>query len=125
MLEDNKTLDIKVKAEHGLMPDKQLIVVDFAKFFFCVCIIAMHTEIHGYLPGRLPRFMLSIFNRGVQYFFVASGFFLGRKLRQSPYDPTTVVKGYCKRLFKPYAVFFACMDFSKNSSTDRKGQGYN
>lgn len=74
--------------------------VDILKFFFCVCIIAMHTVLA--LPGRF-WFEKIVFRLGVPFFFAASGFFLSKSCRSRGAEAS--VKRYCLRLFQLLWVF--------------------
>lgn len=74
--------------------------VDILKFFFCVCIIAMHTPLA--LPGRFWAEKI-VFRLGVPFFFAASGFFLSKSCKSRGVG--TGVKRYCLRLFQLLWVF--------------------
>lgn len=81
--------------------------IDIAKFFFCICIICLHTQIFSFLPS-LPLFLLTkaVFRLAVPFFFVCSGFFLGCKLfRESTDAYWGTVKKYCLRLATPLLIF--------------------
>ena len=81
--------------------------VDLAKFFFAVCIVALHAEAAGVLPGLWSEIIeKGIFRLAVPYFFVASGFFLYQKVSADPAQSAApVIKGYCLRLLRPLIVF--------------------
>lgn len=88
---------------------KQVIpCVDVAKLFFCLCVIGIHTRAVWFLP-EATVFMIEkcIFRLAVPYFFVASGFFIGEKIRKcdNNVDIKSLIKQYCIRLLKPYVVF--------------------
>lgn len=90
MAEQNAENDIKTQYQW----------VDILKFFFCVCIVAMHT------PLALPeRFWVekTIFRLGVPFFFATSGFFLSKSCRNRGVG--SAVKRYCLRLFQLLWVF--------------------
>ena len=59
---------------------RQWYVMDYFKFFFCLCIIGIHAELFkGY--GELHYWIeKGIFRVGVPFFIVASGFLLGKKI---------------------------------------------
>ena len=86
------------KAQNEIKPQYQW--VDIPKFFFCVCIIAMHTPLA--LPGRLWVKKI-IFRLGVPFFFAASGFFLSKSCKSRGVGAG--IKRYCLRLFQLLWVF--------------------
>ena len=79
--------------------------VDLAKFFFCVCILFRHTGAYHEIPCSW-YFQHMLFCLAVPFFFVASGFFLGRKIWNSAPDQLPqIAKGYVNRLLYPYIIF--------------------
>ena len=74
--------------------------VDLLKFLFCICIVSIHAS---FVPGQI--FLRAIFRLGVPFFFVTSGFFLGKKLIADENDVWPTIKKYCLRLLKPFLVF--------------------
>lgn len=79
--------------------------VDIAKFFFCCCIILLHTNVLSILPPDVFFYIKKIILRSaVPFFFVTSGYFLGKKIIKTN-CVTTCVISYCKRLFFPLVVF--------------------
>ena len=81
--------------------------VDVFKFFFAVCIVALHTDALDFLPYNTFYMITNIvFRAAVPYFFVASGFFLGRKLLAAPGEQyARIIRAYCLRLLKPLIFF--------------------
>lgn len=82
--------------------------IDFLKFFFCLCIIAIHSDAFAGV-GPTANFYItqSIFRLAVPFFFVASGFFLGKKISRRPNDIDVCYKRYIKRMFVPLLFFSA------------------
>lgn len=86
---------------------KAYVGVDVFKFFFAVCIVALHTFALESLP-HMVNYMITcvVFRAAVPYFFVASGFFLGNKLLTAPKEHyEQIIGSYCRRLLKPLIVF--------------------
>lgn len=81
--------------------------VDLMKFIFCLCVIGIHTGIAECIPEASYFIDKLIFRLAVPYFFVASGFFLGRKMIgcSGAKEMMMVTKKYVFRLVKPYIVF--------------------
>lgn len=78
-------------------------LVDLGKLFFAVCVVAIHTNafhgnkiIHSY-----------IFALAVPFFFIASGFFLGRKIgmTKDKEEYRECLKGYGRKLLVPYLIW--------------------
>ncbi len=91
---------------------KDFNAIDFLKFVFCFAIIAIHTSLFHGVGNPLSRILeIMLLRIAVPFFFVASGFFLGRKIvmerrsKQPQYWETII--SYVKRLLKPYLVFLA------------------
>ncbi|MDD7771972.1 MAG: acyltransferase [Firmicutes bacterium] len=82
--------------------------IDCAKLFFCLCIIAVHTGLTKNILPTTLTYMLEkgVFRMAVPYFFVVSGFFLGKKLKGCD-NPKRVVKKYVRRLLFPLLCFSA------------------
>ena len=80
-------------------------VVDIAKFFFCICILFLHTG--AYHEVRYEKYVLyDLLRVAVPFFFIASGYFFGCKLWEK--DGNSVKKKllvYEKKLFYPYLFF--------------------
>lgn len=89
---------------------KQYSTIDITRFFFAICIVALHSYAFENLPK--PIFFCihkGIFRLAVPYFFVASGFFFmrgclsdGEEYYKHVY--TRMVK-YCKRVLFPFVIF--------------------
>ena len=83
--------------------------VDCAKFFFCLCIVFLHTGAVQSLKIGAYEWMITqyILRLAVPFFFITSGFFLGNKLRMAHTDAVywETIKNYCLRLLKPLIVF--------------------
>lgn len=86
---------------------KSYAAVDVFKFFFAICIVALHTKALDLFPHTL-NYMITkvVFRVAVPYFFVASGFFLGKKLIDMPKEEYWhILRAYCLRLLKPLIFF--------------------
>lgn len=76
--------------------------LDGFKLFFALCVIAIHTDA---LAGRKSPITFwinqGIFRLAVPFFFVASGFLLGRKIYGQEQELSTAISGYTGRLVLP------------------------
>ena len=81
--------------------------VDLVKFIFAVCVVCIHTQILGLLPELGERIVTSgLLRLAVPYFFVASGYFMYKKvIKVGREQAWSVVGGYCLRLLKPFIFF--------------------
>ena len=78
--------------------------IDVTKFFFCLCIIALHTRLFTLLPEPADYYFRQLVLRSaVPFFFVCSGYFLGKKSQGN--DVNCVVRKYVKRLLLPLLFF--------------------
>lgn len=89
------------------MTKKTYTSVDALKFFFCICVIALHTHIFLAVSEEAEFYISRVlFRLAVPYFFVASGYFLGRKYKSTEKAlHKQVLCSYLKRLLFPYVVF--------------------
>ena len=77
--------------------------LDFFKLFFAFCIVAIHTYITEALPSAVDFGITQlVFRLAVPFFFITSGFLLGKKLQNG--DPKGVIFAYIKRLL-PLLLF--------------------
>lgn len=79
--------------------------IDISKYFFCLCIIALHTHLFSFLP-TFHYYLIekNILRLAVPFFFISSGYFLASKWHK--YDGGFhVIQRYCKRLMLPLIVF--------------------
>ena len=81
--------------------------VDFLKFVFCIAIIAIHTNLfYGLGMPYSYYFDKAILRIAVPFFFVTSGFFLGKSLAKERTSFHSNIKKpiqrYICRLLKPY-----------------------
>lgn len=80
-----------------------------ASFLCALLVVAIHVPAVDHAPSRLVAFVKQIFSNGicriaVPYFFVASGFFLGRSsLKDNWYVPA--IRKRCSSLFAPYIIW--------------------
>ena len=89
-----------------LKPTSTISSIDAAKFLACFLIIILHTKVlEPFLsPEQIFFVDKSILRMAVPFFFVTSGYFLGRKFFAGA-DIVETVKNYCKRLLLPLFVF--------------------
>lgn len=84
---------------------KHILSIDYAKFFFSICIIALHSQALLFLSGTLDNYMAKmLYSLAVPFFFFVSGFLLYNSLTFSEND-ILVIKARINRLFKPYILF--------------------
>lgn len=76
--------------------------LDVFKLFFAVCVVAIHTYLTDALPEPAAFWIQqSVFRLAVPFFFVASGFLLGKKLHGKDETPWPVLRGFIGRLIPP------------------------
>ncbi len=101
------TNNITISSGHETITKKSYTGVDVFKFFFALCIVALHTEALAFLPYT-ANYMITriVFRVAVPYFFVSSGFFLGKKLLNTTEEQySSVIRTYCLRLLTPLVFF--------------------
>lgn len=110
---------------------KQYPVIDIAKFIFCLCIVAIHTELTLCIPDPAGYMINKAICRvAVPFFFLASGFFfqknLCRKVDYKNENPSlrASVISYSSRLFKPL-VFFEAINVMLVLIQKMKSGGWN
>lgn len=83
--------------------------IDISKFFFCLCIIALHAKLFSAFSEMVDYYVTqSVLRLAVPFFFVTSGYFLGMKLVKSDIGQyKELVLNYCKRLLLPLLFFDA------------------
>ena len=80
--------------------------VDIVKFLGALCVMTYHALASAFgLEWRWFLLEHSIFRLAVPFFFVASGFFLGKKVRKNPEKRRAYFGAYLKRLAFLYAVW--------------------
>lgn len=80
--------------------------VDLLKFFFCLCVIAIHCGLLVDVNSNVEYFVTQgVFRLAVPFFFVASGYFLGCKIIKDPEKMDFMYKKYLKRLLVPLLFF--------------------
>ena len=85
--------------------------IDIMKFFFMLCVIAIHSHIEV-LFGRAGWYVTHcVFRLAVPFFFVASGFFFKLSLEKSGGGLEETVKKYVKRILIPF-VFYVVLNIS-------------
>lgn len=88
---------------------KQLYLIDIFKFFFCLCVIAIHTSLLKNCPDEILFWTNQcILRLAVPFFFIVSGFMLGSKIVPIENNISLVwvtVKKYCTRQLKLLIAF--------------------
>ncbi len=82
---------------------KEYTTIDVARMFFCVCIVFLHSGAYHLMPEEW-LFQHCVLRLAVPFFFVTSGFFLGKGMLQENGRKEYLIK-YEKRLLYPYVVF--------------------
>lgn len=78
-------------------------LVDVLKLFFCICVIAIHTNALENVNENLWWYVLHCICRvAVPFFFVASGFFYGLKVVKNRADIKNITKKYLIKLLIPF-----------------------
>ena len=86
-------------------------LIDILKFFFMLCVIAIHCHIE-LIFGRAGWYILHcIFRLAVPFFFIASGFFFAAKLENLGGGLQQTVKSYIKRILVPF-LFYVALNIS-------------
>ena len=100
--------------------------VDLAKLLLAVCVVGIHTNIATLLPGIYERILTAgLFRLAVPYFFVASGFFMYRKVEKLGRERAwQVVSGYILRLMKPFLLFTVINSVQKGIDLLRGGTNW-
>lgn len=81
---------------------KQYTGLDIFKLFFSVCIVAVHTYAVEPLPKILSFWITQgVFRLAVPFFFVTTGFLLGKRLNEKDKGPDFVIVSYIKKLLPP------------------------
>ena len=77
-------------------------VLDFFRLFFAVCVVAIHTQALDGLPQATAFWITQgVLRLAVPFFFVTSGFFLGRKIDGQGQEVLEVLSRYSRRLLVP------------------------
>ena len=97
------------------MKEKTYQGIDTAKFFFALCIVALHANVASCLPEPAGWLLeKAVFRLAVPYFFAASGFFLGLKTaRADGRQIGQIIRQYCLRLLLPLMVFSVISDLQR------------
>ena len=80
-------------------------IVDILKFIFAICVVCIHSEL--FKGTELYEWVSPLFFRlAVPYFFIASGYFLGKKIyTDEKFNGFDKWWNYLKRLFQKLIVF--------------------
>lgn len=94
--------------------------IDYLKFFFCICVIGIHAQIFYNFNNTFDYVVFhSVFRSAVPFFFVASTFFLGLKLKnKSLDDKNIIINKYLIRLIIPYIFWMVVSSIKVISMLD-------
>ena len=86
---------------------KHIPSVDFVKFMMAIFVVAIHTHPYTCIENTNLSFLVSkLISLAVPFFFVASGFFLWRKIDNAIYaDKLQILKRWILRLVKLYVIW--------------------
>ena len=94
------------------MLGKEIIGIDVMKAFFAICVVTIHT--HPYTnfisaPFTAMRFCDILLLLAVPFFFITTGFFIGKKLQSSFSDEKNkaILKYYLLKYVKLYLIWTA------------------
>ena len=92
----------------------------YLKFFFCICVIGIHAQIFYNFNNTFDYVVFhSVFRSAVPFFFVASTFFLGLKLKnKSLDDKNIIINKYLIRLIIPYIFWMVVSSIKVISMLD-------
>lgn len=77
-------------------------ILDVLRLLFAVCVVAVHTHALESWPESWNFWITqAVFRLAVPFFFVTSGFFLGRKLYGQNQETFSVIRGYTRHLLYP------------------------
>lgn len=92
------------------MCSKEVIGIDCMKFFFAICVVAIHT--HPYsnytsTPFTVERILDILLLCAVPFFFITTGYFIGKKLSSlfSDEKNESVLKYYLLKYLKLYLIW--------------------
>ena len=83
---------------------KDYALIDIFKFIFAIVVVFIHTCSERYQNGLITI----LISMAVPYFFVASGFFLNKKLRKME-NKKEIIISYMVKIFKMYLFFSIVM----------------
>lgn len=87
--------------------NKKIAYLDFFKFIFSVCIVAIHSELLWNSSFNVNWYVKHlVFRLSVPFFFVVSGFLLGLKIINNP-NAISIIKKYIRKLMVPYLFWLA------------------
>lgn len=101
-----------MKADTLSVNRKEIIGIDAMKAFFAVCVVAIHIhpyDVYTSIPYSVARFMDIILLCAVPFFFITTGFFIGKKLTDTFPDEknTDILKYYLVKYLKLYLIWTA------------------
>ena len=85
--------------------NKNIITFDYAKLFFAICVVALHTQAFSCISPVFDNYLAKmLYCLAVPFFFFVSGYLLHDNLSFSK-DDVFVIKKRIARLLKPYILF--------------------
>lgn len=105
-----EALGLKSESNVTIEKDAKYNGIDLFKIFMAVCVIAIHVVPYMYIENPFGvQVWESIIFCSVPFFFLVSGFFLGRKLwaENDAGKRTAIVKAYLWRILKLYLIWTA------------------
>ncbi|CBK78413.1 Acyltransferase family [[Clostridium] cf. saccharolyticum K10] len=89
-----------------ILKAEQSRAVDVAKFTCAIFVIGIHSKFSSFFDSNIvSTFVDGIFDLAVPFFFVASGYFLGRKIKEEPENWESIFRNYFVRFFKMYVLW--------------------
>ena len=89
---------------------KEIVGIDAMKAFFAICVVAIHTypyAVYTSMPYSAMRFLDTILLCAVPFFFITTGFFMGKKLTCVFADVSNkyILKYYLEKYLKLYLIW--------------------
>lgn len=84
---------------------EQVNIIDFIRLFMALCVVAIHLDIMSQFPPLVDWYVTHlVFRLAVPFFFVVSGYFLGKKLFEVSSDKERmhVCKNFLKKQLPPF-----------------------
>lgn len=91
---------------------KEIVGIDVMKAFFAICVVAIHTypyAVYTSMPYSIMRFLDTILLCSVPFFFITTGYFVGKRLTYAFFDEknTDILKYYLVKYLKLYLIWTA------------------
>lgn len=80
--------------------------IDFLRLFFALCVVAIHINVMNEFSDKANWYVTHlVFRLGVPFFFVVTGYFLGKKIRRIEDDQKKCMRicvNYIRKLLPPF-----------------------